>query len=102
MESFRLLLHIAASLDWDLKQFDVKQAFLNGVLDPDKIQFMAQPEGFWKEGMEDYVWCVEKGIYRMHQAGRIWNKTMHAKMISWGFSRLDCEYCVYVCHSAGV
>ena len=102
MESFRLLLHIAASLDWDMKQFDVKQAFLNGVLDPDKIQFMAQPEGFQEAGKEDYVWHVEKGIYGMHQAGRIWNKTMHAKMISWGFTRLDCEYCVYVRHSAGV
>ena len=68
----------------------------------DKIQFMAQPEGFQEEGKEDYVWCVEKRIYGMHQAGQIWNKTMHAKMISWGFTRLECEYCVYVCHSAGV
>ena len=102
MESFRLLLHIAASRDWDLKQFDVKQAFLNGVLDEDEIQFMAQPEGFKEEGKEDYVWCVEKGIYGMHQAGRIWNKTMHAKMVSWGFTCLACEYCVYVRNTDGV
>ena len=58
MESFCLLLHIAASLNWDLKQFNVKQAFLNGVLDLDKVQFMAQPEGFKAEGKEDYVWHV--------------------------------------------
>ena len=95
MESFRLLLHIAASLDWDMQQFDVKQAFLHGVLEPDEVQFMAQPEGFEVEEKENWVWRVEKGLYGMHQAGRIWNKTMHDKMIAWGFHRLDCEYCVY-------
>ena len=95
MESFRLLLHIAVSLDWDMQQFDVKQAFLHGVLEPDEVQFMSQPEGFEVEGKEDWVWHVEKGLYGMHQAGRIWNKTMHDRMISWGFRRLDCEYCVY-------
>ena len=101
MESFRVLLHIAASLDWDLKQFDVKQAFLDGVLEPDEVQFMAQPNGFEEVGKESYVWRVEKGIYGMHQAGRIWNKTMHAKMIAWGFTQLACEYCVYVRNVAG-
>ena len=84
-----------------MKQFDVKQAFLNGVLDPDRIQFMAQLEGFREKGKEDHIWQVEKGIYGMHQAGRIWNKTMQSKMIAWGFTQLDCEYCVYVCHHSG-
>ena len=101
MEFFHLLLHITTLLDWDLKQFNVKQAFLNGVLDPDEVQFMAQPEGFKAEGKEDYVWRVEKGIYGMHQASRIWNKMMHAKMIAWGFMRLECKYCVYVRFSGG-
>ena len=50
---------------------------------------MEQPEGFEEEGKEDYVWRVQKGIYGMHQAGRIWNKGMHNKMMLWGFSRLD-------------
>ena len=95
MKSFRLLLHIAASLDWDMQQFDVKQAFLHGALDPDEVQYMAQPEGFEVKGKEDWVWRVEKGLHGMHQAGRIWNKTMHRKLIAWGFTRLECEYCVY-------
>ena len=95
MESFQLLLHITALLDWDMQQFDVKQAFLHGVLDPDEVQYMAQPEGFEVKGKEDWVWRVEKGLYGMHQAGRIWNKTMHCKMIAWGFTQLECKYCVY-------
>ena len=85
IESFRLLLHITTSLDWDMQQFDVKQAFLHGVLDPDEVQYMVQPEGFEVEGKEDWVWRVEKGLHGMHQAGHIWNKTMHCKLIAWGF-----------------
>ena len=84
-----------SSLDWDMQQFDVKQAFLHGILKPDEVQFMAQPKGFEVEEKEDWVWRVEKGLYGMHQAGHIWNKTMHDKMIAWGFHCLDCKYCVY-------
>jgi len=32
LESFRSLLHIAASLGWDIQHFDIKTAFLHGVL----------------------------------------------------------------------
>ena len=27
--------------------------------------------------------------------GRIWNKTMNKAMVSWGFTRLTCESCIY-------
>lgn len=31
----------------------------------------------------------------MKQSGHIWNKTMNDAMISWGFTRLSCESCIY-------
>lgn len=38
LESFRTVLHLAASLGWDLQQqFDIKTAFPRGVLPPDEI-----------------------------------------------------------------
>ncbi len=96
LESFRMLLHIAASLDWDMRQFDVKTAFLHGLLDEEEFQYMEQPEGFKEPGKEDWVWRVEKGLYGMHQAGRVWNRTLNDAMVSeWGFTRLPSEYCVY-------
>jgi len=94
LESFRVLLHIAAARDWDAQQFDVKTAYLNGVLPDDEIQYMEQPEGF-AEGPPDSVWELHKGLYGMCQSGRIWNKQMHDTMLSWGFMRLTCEWCVY-------
>ena len=96
LKSFRMLLHIVASLDWDIHQFDVKTAFLHGLLDEEEFQYMEQPEGFKEPGKEDWVWHVEKGLYSMHQAGCVWNQTLNDAMVSeWGFTRLPSDYCVY-------
>jgi len=50
MESLRVLLHIAANLDWDAQQINIKMAFLYGLLPEDKIQYMEQPKGLEEQG----------------------------------------------------
>jgi hypothetical protein len=95
MESVRLLLNIAAAKDWDIQQIDVKTAFLYGLLPPDEAQYLEQPESFAEPGKEDWVWCLQRGLYGMKQSGRIWNKTMHKAMLSWAFHRLHADPCVY-------
>jgi hypothetical protein len=89
-EAFWSLLAIAATGDWDAQQFDMKTAYLNSVLSEDKIQYMEQPKSFEEPGKEDWVKVV-KGLYSMKQARCIWNKTMNAEMVSWGFTHLPCE-----------
>ena len=44
LKSIRILLSIAACLDFEIWQMDVKTAFLNGNLEEDI--YMQQPEGF--------------------------------------------------------
>ena len=95
MESWRILLHIAASLEWDAQQIDIKTAFLYGLLPDDEVQYMEQPKGFEESGKETWVWKLERGLYGMKQSGRIWNRTMNEAMLSWGFTRLSCESCIY-------
>jgi Reverse transcriptase (RNA-dependent DNA polymerase) len=95
MESWRILLHIAAAMDWDAQQIDVKTAFLYGLLPDDEVQYMEQPPGFEEHGTKDHVWMLQRGLYGMKQSGRIWNKTMNDAMLSWGFTRLSCESCIY-------
>ena len=95
MESFCVLAHLGAALDWEIEQLDIKTAFLNGILAPDEVCYMEQPEGFVEPGQEDCVWELQHGLYGMKQGGRVWNKTLHAKLIAWRFTRLKCEYCVY-------
>jgi transposase InsO family protein len=95
LESFRTILHIAATLGWELQQFDIKTAFLHGVLPEDETMYMEQPPGFEVPGKEEWVMRLMKSIYGMKQASRIWNQTFHKAVQSWGFERLACEWCVY-------
>jgi hypothetical protein len=95
MESVQLLLNIATAKDWDIQQIDVKTAFLYGLLPPDKAQYLEQPESFAEPSKEDWVWCLQCGLYGMKQSGCIWNKMMHKAMLDWGFKHLHADPCVY-------
>jgi hypothetical protein len=95
LESFRILTHLGAALDWEIDQLDIKTAFLHGLLEPDEVCYMDQPEGFVESGKEDCVWELQKGLYSMKQGGLVWNRTMNDAMLSWGFKCLKCEHCVY-------
>jgi Reverse transcriptase (RNA-dependent DNA polymerase) len=95
LESFRALLHLGAALDWDVQQFDVKTAFLHGVLPAGETMFLEQPPGFEEPGKEGWVMHLMKSIYGMKQASRVWNVTFDSAVQKWGFTRLPCEWCVY-------
>jgi hypothetical protein len=95
LESFRALLHLAASLGWDIQHFDVKTAFLHGVLPENETMYMEQPPGFEASGKEDWVMKLMKSIYGMKQASRVWNRTFDKAVKAWGFERLSSEWCIY-------
>jgi hypothetical protein len=69
--------------------------FLHGLLDSDEVCYMHQPKGFLKPGREDWIWELQKGLYGMKQGSLVWNRTMNDTMLSWGFTRLKCEHCIY-------
>ncbi|GKA78969.1 putative RNA-directed DNA polymerase [Tanacetum coccineum] len=72
MGSIRVVLSLAASLDLEVEQMDVKTAFLHG--DLDKEIYMEQPEGFQVKGKEGYVCRLQKSLYGLKQAPRQWYK----------------------------
>ena len=55
LKSIRILLSIAACLDYEIWKMDVKTAFLNGYLE--ESIYMMQPEGFVAKGQQQKV-CV--------------------------------------------
>ena len=63
LKSIRILLSIAAHLDYEIWQMDVKTAFLNGRLE--KSIYMIQPEGFIAKGQEHRVCKLQRSIYRL-------------------------------------
>lgn len=57
---------------------------------------MHQPKGFEATGFEDWIWRLQKGIYGLPDAGRIWNKEVdHAMVIKFQWIRVPCEHCLY-------
>ncbi|KAL6323847.1 hypothetical protein AAG906_005842 [Vitis piasezkii] len=68
MSFIRVVLGLAASLDLEIEQMDVKTTFLHG--DLDKEIYMEQPEGFIIKGKEDYVCKLKKSLYGLKQAPR--------------------------------
>ncbi|OWZ10103.1 reverse transcriptase [Phytophthora megakarya] len=66
--SLRLLLTLAAILDYEIERMDIKTAFLNGSLDVEII--MEQPEGFASENAPELVCHLDKSLYGFKQAPR--------------------------------
>ncbi|POM61105.1 Integrase catalytic core protein, partial [Phytophthora palmivora] len=93
MEVLRLLLTIAALLDLEVHQMDVKTAFLNGYLEEEI--YMAQPEGFKTPGKEHLVCKLLKSLYGLKQAPRDWYQTLSAFLENLGFLKLIKDRCVF-------
>ena len=61
LKSIRILLAVAAKLDYEIWQMDVKTAFLNDNLE--KYIYIWQPEGFIAKGQEHMVCKLQRSIY---------------------------------------
>jgi hypothetical protein len=82
-ETVRVLLSLAATKDWEVRQFDVKTAFLYGPLEEEV--YLEQPEGF-NDGTGK-VCQLKKGLYGLKQSPRQWNGVFHKFLLKYGFRR---------------
>jgi hypothetical protein len=90
-ETVRLLLSLAAAKNWDMRQFDVKTAFLYGPLEEEV--YLEQPEGF-NDGT-GRVCKLQKGLYGLKQSPRQWNGVFHKFLLAYGFRRSPDDRCLY-------
>lgn len=100
LKSIRILLSIAACMDYEIWQMDVKTAFLNGTLD--ETIYMEQPEGFVKKGSDRKVCKLNRSIYGHKQASRSWNQRFNEYIKTYGFEQNIDEPCVYKLKNVGV
>ncbi|MCO5573245.1 hypothetical protein L7F22_027014 [Adiantum nelumboides] len=90
------LLALAAIEDMELKQMDVKIAFLHWDLHEDL--YMEQPTEFVVHASRKLVCCLCKTLYELKQSPREWYHNFHAFMRSEGYIRSHDEYpCLYTC-----
>jgi len=93
MSTIRLIVALATMHGWKLHQMDVKNAYLNGVLDEEV--YMHQPPGYIDENHPTKVCRLVRALYGLKQAGRQWYKQLHKFFTSNGFVRSLAEPTLY-------
>jgi histone deacetylase 1/2 len=79
----RLVLSVAISRGWCLRQLDVQNAFLHGILEEEV--YMRQPSGFEDEKRSHYVCQLDKALYGLKQAPRAWYARLSTKLCALRF-----------------
>jgi hypothetical protein len=80
--TIRLILSIAVSRGWSLRQLDVQNAFLHGILEE---VYMRQPLGYVDKDKPLWVCKLDKALYGLKQAPRAWYARLCGKLESLGF-----------------
>ena len=93
-ESVRCVLSLAAAHDMEIRQFDVKTAFLNGKLD--ESVFMQQPEGY--DDGSGRVCKLNRSLYGLKQSPRNWNARFIEFLGQEDFVATPEDTCVFVRH----
>ena len=79
----RIMLALSAHFNWSLRQLNVKNAFLHGILQEEV--YMVQPPGFEDFTYPNMVCKLHKSIYGLKQAPRAWNERFTAFLPRLGF-----------------
>ncbi|CAL2265123.1 unnamed protein product [Prunus armeniaca] len=92
--TIRTVLTIAISRGWSLRQLDVKNAFLHGILHEDV--YMAQPPGFVDPTRPNYVCKLHKALYGLKQAPRAWFHRISSFLLSFGFQHSQSDSSLFI------
>jgi histone deacetylase 1/2 len=81
--TIRIVLSLSISRGWSLRQLDVKNVFLDGVLEEEV--YMRQPPGFEISHTPHYACKLDKALYGLKQAPRAWYSRLSSKLCEFGF-----------------
>ncbi|GFU63371.1 retrovirus-related Pol polyprotein from transposon TNT 1-94 [Trichonephila clavipes] len=94
IESFRLLIALAAKLKLNVNFFDVKTAYLYG--DLEETVYVLPPPGYEKLIGDDKVCKLKKSIYGLPQSGRNWYTKIKGELENFGLKQLASDNCVFI------
>ncbi len=81
---------MAAQMNWETEQLNVKTAFLYGTLDEDV--YVEMPIGYFEK---DLVCKLSKALYGLKQAPRVWFRTLTEFLVSLSYHVISKDSSVY-------
>ncbi|WVZ24536.1 hypothetical protein V8G54_003080 [Vigna mungo] len=97
MNTIRVILSLAANNDWDLQQFDVKNAFLHGYLEEEI--YMELPPGYNGQAVAGTVCKLRKALYGLKQSPRAWFGRFTKVMTGLGYKQSQGDHTLFIKHS---
>lgn len=94
-ESIRTILAVAAAENYELRQFDIKTAFLYGNLEEDI--YMSQPIGFGDS--TERVCKLNRSLYGLKQSPRCWNSRFRQFLLEFNLEQSTSDSCIYFNHN---
>jgi histone deacetylase 1/2 len=94
----RIILSIVVHLNWEVRQLDINNAFLNGNLK--ETVFMHQPEGYIDQTKPSHICKLNKAIYGLKQAPRAWYDSLRHTLLNWGFQNTKSDSSLFVLKEA--
>lgn len=96
LASIRTVLALAARLDMEIHQIDIKGAYLNGELTDEEVVYMRQPPGFESTEYPTKVCRLQKTLYGLKQSGRRWyQKLVEILVDKIGLTQCDVDQAVF-------
>ncbi|RVW57872.1 Retrovirus-related Pol polyprotein from transposon RE1 [Vitis vinifera] len=95
INTVRVLLSLAANLDWPLQQFDVKNAFLHGELSEEV--YMDLPPGCMVSEKQCQKVCkLKKSLYGLKQSPRAWFGRFTKSMRAFGYRQSNSDHTLFL------
>jgi hypothetical protein len=98
--TIRLVLSLAVSRNWCLRQLDVHNAFLHGVLEEEV--YMRQPLGYRDASRPSFMCKLDKSLYGLKQAPRVWYFRFSSKLLQLGFRAPKADTSLFILHRGSV
>ena len=98
--TIRVVLSLALSKNWSIRQLDVHNAFLND--DLFEQVFMTQPPGFVDPSKPNFVCKLTKALYGLKQAPWAWFTKLSSALVKWGFSMSQADTSMFVYYNNSV
>ena len=96
MNTVRILLSLVAHYNWQLLQYDVKNAFFHGDLDEEI--YMNIPPGF-EGNIGSKVCKLQKALYGLKQSPKAWFGRFTEVMEEFGYKQSQGDHIIFIKHS---